>query len=227
MPTNAHGQPVGAPLDRAFPRRFPAHVPLVGRTCRLVPLDDGHAEALHAAFAQAGDSLWTYMPNGPYADAASYALWIAQAAARPDPMFHAVLDTGGAPQGVASWLRIDPVAGSAEVGWITFAPALQRSVMATEAMFLMMRAIFDLGYRRYEWKCDALNAPSRRAAVRLGFTYEGTFRQATHYKGRNRDTAWFAIVDTDWPRIRAAFEAWLSPDNFDAEGRQKTRLATT
>jgi RimJ/RimL family protein N-acetyltransferase len=140
-------------------------------------------------------------------------------------MFHAVLDSNDTPVGMASFLRIDPAAGAIEVGHIHFSPLLQRSPQSTETMFLMMRRVFDeLGYRRYEWKCDALNAPSCRAAERLGFTFEGIFRQATHYKGRNRDTAWYSILDSEWPRIRSAFEDWLSPDNFDQTGQQRQPL---
>jgi len=144
-----------------------------------------------------------------------------------DPLFHAIVErkTGEA-VGVASYLRIDPANGVIEVGHINYSPLLQRTRAATEAMFLMMRRVFDeLGYRRYEWKCDALNAPSRAAAGRYGFRFEGIFRQATVYKGRNRDTAWYAIIDKDWPALKAAYERWLAPENFDAEGRQRVRLA--
>jgi RimJ/RimL family protein N-acetyltransferase len=144
-----------------------------------------------------------------------------------DPLFHAILDGGtGRAVGVASYLRIDPPVGVIEVGHINYSPALQGTTAATEAMYLMMRRVFDeLGYRRYEWKCDALNAPSRAAAERLGFVFEGIFRQATIYKGRNRDTAWYSIVDGEWPRLRDAFERWLDPANFDAQGRQRQRLS--
>ncbi len=150
---------------------------------------------------------------------------------RADPLFFSIFGEGGSGErataaGLASYLRIAPAAGTIEVGHIHLAPALQRTRAATEAMFLMMRQAFDLGYRRYEWKCDALNAVSRRAAERLGFTYEGTFRHHLVYKGRNRDTAWYAIVDADWPPVRAAYEAWLDPANFDRDGRQRRPLAT-
>ncbi len=144
-----------------------------------------------------------------------------------DPLFHTILDSDDVPVGLASYLRIDPDNGSIEVGHIHYSPLLQRQPAGTEAMFLMMSQVFDeLGYRRYEWKCDALNASSRRAAERLGFTYEGTFRQATHYKGRNRDTAWFSIIDKDWPRICDAFNLWLELANFDDSGKQKSSLRT-
>jgi RimJ/RimL family protein N-acetyltransferase len=145
-----------------------------------------------------------------------------------DPMFHAIRDKRrGRVAGVASYLRIDPPVGVIEVGHIALSPALQQTVAATEAMFLMMSRVFDeLGYRRYEWKCDSLNAPSRRAALRLGFAFEGIFRQATLYKGRNRDTAWYAVIDKDWPAVKRAYERWLSPENFDADGRQRVPLGT-
>lgn len=220
---NAQGQPIGAPLPDWAGRPPIPRRPMVGRSCDVVPLVPDHAEALHAAFsADQTGTLWTYMPVGPYADAAAYSTWVDTATTSTDPMFFAVIDKRtDAPVGVASFLRIDPANGVAEVGFITFAPAMQRTVMATEAMYLMMARVFDdLGYRRYEWKCDALNAPSRAAAARLGFSYDGLFRQAVVYKGRNRDTAWFSILDGDWPRIKAAFQAWLDPANFDADGQQ-------
>ena len=171
--------------------------------------------------------MWTYMAYGPFAGAEAYLAWAAQSAASQDPLFHAILDRStGKAVGVAAFLRIEPAVGVIEVGHIAFAPALQRTPAATEAMYLLMRRVFDeLGYRRYEWKCDALNAPSRAAAARLGFTFEGVFRQATLYKGRNRDTAWYSIIDREWPRQKAAFEAWLDPANFDEQGRQRTPLA--
>jgi RimJ/RimL family protein N-acetyltransferase len=198
-----------------------------GRTCRLEPLDaDEHAEALHEAFALDADGRgWTYLPYGPFASAADYSVWFEEAAASEDPLFFAILDADGAPVGVASYLRIMPAIGTVEVGHIHLAPPLRRTRAGTEAMYLMARRAFDeLGYRRYEWKCDDLNAPSRRAAERLGFTYEGTHRQATIYKGRNRDTAWYSILDSEWPRVRVALEAWLDPANFDAEGVQRAPL---
>ena len=143
-----------------------------------------------------------------------------------DPLFHAVVDrNSGKAAGVASYLRIGPAVGVIETGHINYSPLLQRTPAATEAMYLMMRRVFDeLGYRRYEWKCDSLNARSRRAAERLGFTYEGVFRQATLYKGRNRDTAWYSITDKEWPRLKYGFQAWLSPGNFDSDGCQRQSL---
>lgn len=202
---------------------------MVGRTCTVLPLSAAdHAADLFAA--QAADEtgrMWTYMPAGPWASFEDYRTWAETSQASEDPLFHTVIDhRTGKPVGTASYLRIDPPAGVIEVGWIAWSPALQRSPASTEAMYLMMRRVFDeLGYRRYEWKCNALNAPSMSAAERLGLSYEGTFRQATIVKGRNRDTAWFSILDTEWPRAKAAFEAWLDPANFDAAGRQKRGLA--
>ncbi|MDX5357352.1 MAG: GNAT family N-acetyltransferase [Rhodobacterales bacterium] len=223
---NELGQPIGAPLTTALPRPRPPRTPMQGRWCAVVPLDpDAHAAALYAAYAADREGrIWTYLPTGPFADLAAYRAWMDQTCLTDDPLFHTIL-VEGRPLGVASLMRIDPTHGVIEVGHINFSPALSQTRAATEAMFLMMSRAFDeLGYRRYEWKCDALNAPSRRAALRLGFTYEGTFRQATTYKGRNRDTAWFAITDGDWPRLKAGFQAWLDPANFDASGQQHSRL---
>jgi RimJ/RimL family protein N-acetyltransferase len=223
---NELGQPVGAPLDLVLPRPRPPRSPMRGQWCDVVPLDpDAHAAALYAAYAEDAEGrIWTYLPKGPFADLAAYRAWVDETCLTDDPMFHTIL-VEGQPLGVASLMRIDPANGVIEVGHINFAPALSRTRAATEAMFLMMSRAFDeLGYRRYEWKCDALNAPSRSAALRLGFTHEGTFRQATTYTGRNRDTAWFAITDGDWPRLKAGFQAWLDPANFDENGRQRTRL---
>ncbi len=225
---NDYGQPIGDPVAGPFPRPRPPRTEMSGRYGRLVPLDPAHAPALHAAYASAPDGRgWTYLPNGPYEREEDYADWVAAAAESDDPLHFTALDPDHRPLGTASFLRIDPGAGVIEVGFINFSHLMQRSRLSTEAMFLMMsRAFDDLGYRRYEWKCDALNAPSITAAKRLGFTYEGTFRQATHYKGRNRDTAWFSIIDSEWPAIRDEFTRWLDPANFDATGRQKTPLGT-
>lgn len=200
--------------------------PLVGRFVELVPLvADQHAADLHRAFST-DDSLWDYLPYGPFSSVAQFHHWAKEAEGGADPFFYAIrnLDTGHF-VGVASYLRIAPEAGSIEVGHINFSPELQRGRAATEVMFLMMQWAFDAGYRRYEWKCNALNLPSRRAAQRLGFSYEGIFRQAAVVKGHNRDTAWFAAIDKDWPALREAFGVWLSPANFDADGQQKERLS--
>jgi len=200
-----------------------------GRTCRVEPLDpERHAADLHDANLEDREQrIWTYMPYGPFKSLADYRAWIERACLGDDPLFHAILDKAdGTACGVASYLRIDPPFGVIEVGHINLAPRLQSTIAATEAMYLMMRRVFDeLGYRRYEWKCNALNARSCRAAVRLGFQYEGLFRQATISKGRNRDTAWYAIVDKDWPATRTAFESWLDPANFDGDGRQRQSLS--
>lgn len=222
---NEHGQPIGDALDWAAVTPPPG-TRLEGRWCVVEPLvADVHAAGLHDAYAQDDGSMWTYMPYGPFGSAVEYHEWCAAMSGRDDPRFYAVVGADGSPLGVASYLRIEPAMGVIEVGHIAWSPLLQRTTAATEAMYLMMRHVFDdLGYRRYEWKCDALNEPSRRAAERLGFTYEGTFRQALVYKGRNRDTAWYSIVDGEWPRLRAGFEAWLDPGNFDGAGRQRESL---
>lgn len=225
--TNDLGQPIGLPVEGEFPRPTPPYTPMTGRFCSVVPLDvNRHAPGLYRAFANDADGRnWTYLPYGPFESEADFTAWAQANCMDADPMFHTVLDANETPVGMASYLRVQPAAGSIEVGHIHFSPLLQRKPQSTEVMLLMMQRVFDeLGYRRYEWKCDALNAPSRRAAERLGFTFEGIFRQATHYKGRNRDTAWYSIVDSEWPRIRDAFQAWLSPENFDEAGRQLQSL---
>ncbi|MGZ2747393.1 GNAT family N-acetyltransferase [Burkholderia stagnalis] len=225
---NAHHQPIGQSLPDWSARPRPQRVTLDGRHCRLEPLDaERHAADLYAAYAQAADgSDWTYLAHGPYADEASYRDYARGAAASSDPLHFAVIDLASSRAvGTLALMRIDPVNGVIEVGSVTFSPRLKRTPVSTEAQYLLMKHVFDtLGYRRYEWKCDSLNVPSRKAADRLGFSYEGTFRQALVYKGRNRDTAWYAIVDGDWPALAAAFDAWLSPANFDAQGAQRTSL---
>lgn len=218
-------RPLGPELVDWRPPPAPDGTPLVGRYARLDRLDaDRHAGDLHRAMS--GDaSLWDYMPYGPFSSASQYHRWAREAAAGDDPLFYAITDLdAGQVSGVASYLRIKPQAGSIEAGHINLAPALQRTRAATEAIYLMMDWAFGAGYRRFEWKCDALNMPSRRAAQRLGLSYEGTFRQATVVKGRNRDTAWFAAVDTEWSALKEAFGFWLDPANFDAGGRQRERL---
>lgn len=223
---NALTQPIGLPLADTSPRPVPPRTDMVGRYCSVVPLSLDHADDLYTAFrADEEDRIWTYLPNGPYHDPAEFRAWVDAAIAQNDLLMQAILVDGRA-VGHASYLRITPASASIEVGFINLSPALQRTRAATEFQFLMLRRAFDeLGYRRYEWKCDALNAPSRRAAERLGFTYEGTFRQATHYKGRNRDTAWFSILDSEWPDLKRRFTGWLDPANFDAQGRQKLSLS--
>lgn len=200
-----------------------------GAFCRVEPLDiDVHASALFKAFRMDKDNRnWTYLGYGPFETEAGFRDWMAASCMGNDPLFHAIVDNEtDEAVGVASYLRIEPAVGVIETGHIHYSPLLQRRPAATEAMFLMMRRVFsELGYRRYEWKCDALNAPSRRAAERLGFRFEGIFRQATVYKGRNRDSAWYSILDREWPLLERAFCRWLDPENFDERGRQKTRLA--
>lgn len=214
------------PVPGWTPPRRPDWAAREGRWVRLERLDpERHAAALFAA-NRADDRIWDYLPYGPFAAEAAYRDWAAGMAGRDDPCFYALIDRGtGLAGGVASYLRIDPAAGSIEVGHINLAPVLQGSRAATEAMYLMMGWAFAAGYRRYEWKCDALNRPSRRAAERLGLSFEGVFRQATVVKGRNRDTAWFAAIDKDWPALKACFDRWLRPENFDAEGRQRESLS--
>lgn len=224
--TNQLGQPVGIPLTAPEPRP-PSATSMDGRYCRLEPVDPArHSAELHSAYVEAEDEGdWTYLPYGPFADEDAFTDWLAGQAAAPDPLFFAIVDgRSGRCSGLASFLRIDPTAASIEVGHIHLARRLQQTPAATEAMYLMMARAFESGYRRYEWKCDDLNAPSRSAAQRLGFVYEGTFRQATHYKSRNRDTAWYSILDSEWPALEREFQRWLEPDNFDESGRQRSPL---
>jgi RimJ/RimL family protein N-acetyltransferase len=224
--TNDLDQPIGFAVPSWEPPPPPYREVLDGRYCRLEPLDaDRHAGALwEANGSDPSGRNWTYLFDGPFAAFDDYRAFVARAASTLDPLFYAIVVDGRA-VGVAAYLRITPAAGSIEVGHINFSPLVQRTPAATEAMYLMMRHAFALGYRRYEWKCDALNAPSRAAAERLGLTFEGIFRQALVYKGRNRDTAWYATIDREWPQLRAAFERWLDPANFDTQGRQRVRLS--
>jgi RimJ/RimL family protein N-acetyltransferase len=215
--------------DRLTPAPRPGKVSLTGERVILEPLDPAkHAAALwDAVGAPEHDDLWRYLFDGPFRERAAFEAAIAHKASTTDPLFLAIVDRATARAvGYASYMRIEPAHRCIEVGGILFAPPLQRTAGATEAMFLMARHVFeDLGYRRYEWKCDALNAPSRSAALRLGFTFEGIFRQHMIVKGRNRDTAWFSMLDAEWPARKRAFEKWLDLANFDANGRQKTPLA--
>jgi RimJ/RimL family protein N-acetyltransferase len=202
---------------------------MAGRYCRVEALDpltygDDLFECLGSLAAN--DGRWTYLPYGPFENRDTFERWMTNAAGSSDPLFHAVLDRSGRAAGVAAYMRIDRANGVIEIGHLNFSSRLQRTVAATEAIYLMLRRAFDeLGYRRFEWKCDSFNEPSRRAATRLGFTYEGLFRQAIVYKQRTRDTTWYSIVDAEWPARRAAFESWLSADNFDADGVQRRPLA--
>ena len=221
--------PSGDPVDPPPPVLSPARVVHEGRYARVEPLDAGaHAEELFAA-SHADESarrLWDYLPYGPFPTAEAFGEWLRGCAASTDPLFFAVRDrrTGRA-GGVASYLNVRPNQGTIEIGHIWFGPALQNTAVATEALYLLLRhALDDLGYRRMEWKCNALNQASRRAAVRLGFAFEGIFYKHMVVKGRNRDSAWYSMLDDEWPPIRANFEAWLLPDNFDEAGRQRTSL---
>ena len=225
---NSTGQPVGFSLEDWKPPRRPTRNPLEGSFCRVEPLDPArHAAHLYEANALDTEGRnWTYLPYGPFGSFEDYLGWINYNVHGDDPLFYAIVDnTTDEAVGVASYLRINPKNGSVEVGHINYSPLLQRTPAATEAMYLMMKRAFELGYRRYEWKCDALNAKSRAAAQRLGLSFEGVFRQATIYKGRNRDTAWYAAIDEEWPALEDAFVRWLDPANFDEEGKQEKRLA--
>jgi RimJ/RimL family protein N-acetyltransferase len=226
---NHLGQEIGHALPHwAAPGR-PSPTAMNGRFCSLVPLvPAAHAESLYAANCLDRDGAnWTYLPYGPFADLATYREWLDKVAASPDTIFFTILDKPhDRPVGLAAYLRIDPTMGCIEVGHLNFSPLLQQRPAATEAMFLMMQNAFSLGYRRYEWKCNALNLPSRRAAERLGFQFEGVFRQAAVVKDRNRDTAWFSVIDSEWSAVRDAFVAWLAPDNFDGSGSQHQSLSS-
>jgi len=212
------------------PARRPGRTTLPGRSVTLAPLDPrAHGDALYSAIrGEAGDLLWQYLFEGPFADRPEFDAHLQGIAASEDPLFFAILDNAsGKAVGYASYMRIEPVHRVIEVGSILFTPLLQQTTLATEAMYLMARHVFeDLGYRRYEWKCNALNAPSRRAALRFGFRFEGIFRQHMIVKGRNRDTAWFSMLDSEWPVRKASFERWLDPSNFGADGRQKVALSS-
>jgi len=199
-----------------------------GRTVIVERLDPSrHADDLAAVFLATPDAAWDFLPYGPYRDEAPVRAWLASIAPKSDPLFHAIIDARtNLPAGLAALMRIDPANGVIEVGHIHFGPTLKQTPAATEAIFLLMTRVFDeLGYRRLEWKCNARNAASRNAALRFGFTYEGTFRQAAIVKGVNRDTAWFSLLDQEWPAMKTAFNRWLDPDNFDPSGRQRRPLS--
>lgn len=227
---NAYGQPIGPAVPDWAPRPRPARAAIQGRYCRLEPVDpDKHEPDLFAAYMAAPDSRdWTYLFHERPETPAAFHTYLSALRESTDPLHFAIVDEpSGKALGTAALMRMDPTHGSIEVGSIVFSPSLKRTRSATEAMFLMMQLAFDeLGYRRYEWKCDSLNAPSRAAAVRYGFTFEGIFRNAIVYKGRSRDTAWYSITREEWPPMRAAFQTWLDPANFDAAGRQRRSLAS-
>jgi RimJ/RimL family protein N-acetyltransferase len=217
-------QPVGPAVD-ATPAQFPGAVTLQGRFGTVERLDASrHASALWTAM-RGHDAIWAYLPPGPFADPAEFNAYIAASEQNRERIFYAVLDDERRAIGFFSLMEIRPAMRVIEVGNVVYAPALQRTPLATETQYLLARYAFEtLGYRRYEWKCNALNAASRRAAARFGFTFEGIFRQHMIVKGRSRDTAWFAMLDGEWPARKAAFERWLAPENFDSNGRQKKRL---
>jgi RimJ/RimL family protein N-acetyltransferase len=228
MPENPYGQLIGPAVPGWSPRQRPSRTEVSGRYCRIEPLNVSRHEAdLFAAYREAPDSRdWTYLFSERPETPEAFHAYLAGLERSEDPLHFAIVDAqSGNAVGTAALMRIEPVHGVIEVGSITFSPRLKQTRAATESMYLLMRRVFDeLGYRRYEWKCDSLNAPSRRAADRYGFTFEGIFRNAIVYKGRSRDTAWYSITYSEWPRVRAAFEAWLDPANFDAAGKQKRRL---
>jgi len=219
------GQPVGLPVD-ATPAQRPGPVTLEGRYGRVEKLDARHGAGLWRAYA-GHDHIWTYLAAyGPFVDETAFRKWFDSRLPLEDPYSYAILDGGGSALGIATLMEIRPVMRVIEVGHIVYSPALQRTPLGTEAQYLLARYAFEtLGYRRYEWKCNALNAASRRAALRYGFVYEGTFRQHLIAKGRNRDNAWFSMLDSEWPARKAAFERWLAPENFDAEERQRIGLS--
>lgn len=224
---NEYGQPIGFEVPRWKPCEKPQSQVLQGRTCCLEPFDTpGRFSELASALSLTSESFWTYLPVGPFEKEQSLLDFGKTLAESRDPLHYFVIDSSSDKAvGSISLMRHDPSNGVIEIGWVLFSPLMQRSVRSTEAQFLLLHYVFDkLGYRRCEWKCDSLNGPSRRAATRLGFKFEGNFRQATIYKGRNRDTAWFAILDTEWPGVRQRLEQWLDPKNFDRNGNQKMRL---
>lgn len=225
---NEFSQPIGPAVPDWTARAYPSHTPASGNTCRLEPLDpDRHTGALWAAFNAAPDGRnWTYLNVGPFADEDALCAHLVREAASGERQHYAIVERAtNEAVGTFALMRADCANGVIEVGFVTYSPRLQRTAIATEAMYLLMCRVFDeLGYRRLEWKCDSLNAPSRAAAQRYGFSYEGTFRQAVVYKERSRDTAWYSIIDSEWPAIKSAFQAWLAPENFDTNGQQRQRL---
>jgi RimJ/RimL family protein N-acetyltransferase len=218
------GQPIGVRVDTT-PARLPGPVTLQGRYGHLEKLEARHAAELWLAFA-GRDEVWTYISaDGPFANAEDFSAFIAKRAAAADPYAYAIVNTAGRAVGYFTLMEIRPAARVVEVGHVLYSPALQRTPLGTEAQYLLARYAFEtLGYRRYEWKCNALNAPSHSAALRYGFTYEGTSRQHLIAKGRNRDNAWFSMLDSEWPARKANFERWLAPENFSADGKQKVSL---
>lgn len=222
---NALGQPIGFPLEEFTAPPRPNFSGLTGNFVRIEQIDGAHIPSLHAAFSKdiRGHN-WTYMPYGPFEDSDALDKWAKATCFGEDPKFYTIFIEGN-PAGLASFLRIEPKVGCIEIGHIHLSPLLQRTRVGTEALLLMIEWVFNAGYRRLEWKCDALNAPSRHAAKRLGFSFEGIFRQATIYKSRNRDTAWYSITDKEWPRLQMAYQAWKQSSNFDSIGRELKKLS--
>lgn len=222
--TDENGQLVGLPVKNWQTPPLPPKTVMQGKHCRIEPfnLDDHHEDLFHAFKLDTQASNWTYLPYGPFSELADFKAWCENTCLGDDPLFHVVIDNKtNKAAGLASYLRITPDNGSIEVGHIHFSPLIQRTRVSTESMYLMMSRVFDeLGYRRYEWKCNALNTPSCKAAERFGFQFEGIFRQATIVKNQNRDTAWFAIIDSDWAALKTGFQTWLADENFDNDERQ-------
>lgn len=226
--TNEYDQPIGDALNNWRSCPTPQRGVLTGRSCRLEPLAAAHFDALYDAWAQAEDGRdWTYLAVARPASRQACRAWLTTLTASEDPLFFTVVDRAQEQAvGTVALMRLDPANGVAEIGWVNWSRAMRRSHLGTEAIALLLGYLFDtLGYRRCEWKCDSLNNPSRQAAIRLGFRYEGTFRQAIVTKGRNRDTSWFAVIDPDWPALRAAYDAWLADENLDADGGQRRALS--
>ena len=225
---NTLGQPIGFPLPNWRPCQKPSTTTMVGHYCRIEQLCSAkHGEDLWQAFSVDKEGrIWTYLPYGPFTEKAQLLKWIDSHKKSADPVFYAIIETtSNQALGIASYLRIQPEVGVVEVGHINYSPALQQTTAATEAMYLMMKHVFELGYRRYEWKCDNQNQGSKKASKRLGFSYDGLFKQASMYKNRNRDTAWFSILDKDWPTLKAEYQRWLALDNFDTDQKQLRKLS--
>ncbi|XP_055306356.1 uncharacterized protein LOC129570684 [Sitodiplosis mosellana] len=224
--TNEYGQTIGDAVPGWTIRAEPQKVTLIGRTCRLEPLEAKHTNDLYASYSQSNDGRdFTYLAIEAFKNIEELRNYVEKTVKEPGRFSFAIIHASGKAVGMISLLRADRVNGSVEVGRVVFSPLLKQSIASTEAQYLLMAYVFDgLGYRRYEWKCDTFHAQSRRAAERLGFTFEGIFRKVIVVKGRNRDSAWFSIIDSDWPKIKEAFQKWLAPENFDAEGRQIKRL---
>ncbi|MDM2942112.1 GNAT family N-acetyltransferase [Citrobacter sp. Cm038] len=225
---NRFNQPVGAELSGWSGAKLPGEKSLEGRYCRLERISaERHAADLYEAYCEAPDERdWTYLPSGPFESEVSYRTSLQSAETLRDPLHYAVIDkASGKPSGTVALMRIDPANGVIEVGYVTYSPRMKRTRISTEVMALLLRYVFEeLRYRRLEWKCDSLNAPSRAAAERFGFRFEGIFRQAVVYRGRNRDTAWYSIIDGEYPALRIAYEKWLAADNFDDDGNQQEKL---